>query len=131
MGNHHGGCCSGGGGGGGCWNCLSPAKRKKEKPGSRTSKPTAQHPESKKGFDVTPVYDDVSDFPVYATVSKPKHLKCDDSNVHYADIQVFTKVRERSTEEVKSLQTHNATEYATLNFPRATLKYDNKNGTLV
>nr|XP_020648714.1 uncharacterized protein C11orf52 homolog [Pogona vitticeps] len=90
-----------------------------------------QHPESKKGFDVTPVYDDVSEFPVYATVSKLKHMKHDDSTVHYADIQVLSKTRERSAAEVKNLQSQNATEYATLNFPRATLKYDSKNGTLV
>nr|XP_056716825.1 uncharacterized protein C11orf52 homolog [Euleptes europaea] len=99
--------------------------------GTRNSKPSPQHPESKQGFDVAPVYDDVSDFPVYATVSKPKHTKRDDSNVHYADIQVFSKIRERSAAEVKTLQTQNATEYATLNFPRATPKYDSKNGTLV
>uniref|UniRef100_A0A669PZY9 Uncharacterized protein n=1 Tax=Phasianus colchicus TaxID=9054 RepID=A0A669PZY9_PHACC len=68
--------------------------------------------------------------PVYATVNKPKNTKQDDS-IHYADIQVFTKVRERSAEEVKNLQMQNATEYATLNFPRPRLKYDSKNGTLV
>lgn len=86
---------------------------------------------SLKGFDVAPVYDDVSDFPVYATVNKPKHLKRDESSVHYADIQVFSKIQGRSAEEIKSMQSQNATEYATLNFPRATLKYDSKNGTLV
>uniref|UniRef100_A0A8C0HJ11 Chromosome 11 open reading frame 52 n=2 Tax=Buteo TaxID=30396 RepID=A0A8C0HJ11_9AVES len=77
-----------------------------------------------------PMYEDVLEFPVYATVSKPKSVKQDDS-IHYADIQVFTKVRERSAAEVKNLQMQNATEYATLNFPRPRLKYDSKNGTLV
>uniref|UniRef100_A0A8D0ETI9 Chromosome 11 open reading frame 52 n=1 Tax=Strix occidentalis caurina TaxID=311401 RepID=A0A8D0ETI9_STROC len=77
-----------------------------------------------------PTYEDVPEFPVYATVSKPKSVKQDDS-IHYADIQVFTKVRERSAAEVKNLQMQNATEYATLNFPRPRLKYDSKNGTLV
>ncbi|XP_069644085.1 uncharacterized protein C11orf52 homolog isoform X1 [Haliaeetus albicilla] len=77
-----------------------------------------------------PTYEDVLEFPVYATVSKPKSVKQDDS-IHYADIQVFTKVRERSAAEVKNLQMQNATEYATLNFPRPRLKYDSKNGTLV
>lgn len=77
-----------------------------------------------------PTYENVSESPVYATVSKPKNMKQDDS-IHYADIQVFTKVRERSAEEVKNLQMQNATEYATLNFPRPRLKYDSKNGTLV
>lgn len=118
------------------WSCPWPFKRKKEKPavsatGTRISKPTLQHSEIKKGLDAAPVYDDVSDFPVYATVSKPKHMKCDNSSVHYADIQVLSKSRERSAEEVKSIQTQNATEYATLNFPRPTIKYDSKNGTLV
>ncbi|XP_029139290.1 uncharacterized protein C11orf52 homolog [Protobothrops mucrosquamatus] len=97
----------------------------------RISKPSLQTPEINKGLDVAPVYDDVSEFPVYATVSKPKNMKLNESSVHYADIQVFTKSRERSAEEVKNLQSQNATEYATLNFPRAPLKYDNKNGTLV
>ncbi|XP_054854617.1 uncharacterized protein C11orf52 homolog [Eublepharis macularius] len=118
-------CCKGG-----C-NWPSPFKRKNVKTGTRINKPSLQHPESKQGFDVAPVYDDVSEFPVYATVSKPKCIKRDESNVHYADIQVFSKIRERSAEEVKSLQSQNATEYATLNFPRAPLKYDSKNGTLV
>lgn len=77
-----------------------------------------------------PTYEDVPEFPVYATVSKPKSVKQDDS-IHYADIQVFAKVRERSAAEVKNLQMQNATEYATLNFPRPRLKYDSKNGTLV
>uniref|UniRef100_A0A8D0GTJ8 Chromosome 11 open reading frame 52 n=1 Tax=Sphenodon punctatus TaxID=8508 RepID=A0A8D0GTJ8_SPHPU len=77
------------------------------------------------------VYDDVSEFPVYATVNKPKNVKRDDSSVHYANIQVFSKIRERSAQEVKSMQVENATEYATLNFPQPRLKYDSKNGTLV
>lgn len=76
-----------------------------------------------------PTYEDVPDVPVYATVSKAKGVQED--SIHYADIQVFSKARERSAAEVKSLQLQNATEYATLNFPRARLKYDSKNGTLV
>ncbi|XP_042328336.1 uncharacterized protein C11orf52 homolog [Sceloporus undulatus] len=112
-------------------NCPSPFKRKKQKTSTRTSKQSIQHPENKKGVDVAPVYDDVSEFPVYATVNKSKPTKRDDSSVHYADIQVFSKIRERSAEEVKSLQSQNTTEYATLNFPCVTPKYDSKNGTLV
>ncbi|XP_060106937.1 uncharacterized protein C11orf52 homolog [Heteronotia binoei] len=124
MGNRQ-GCCRRG------WNWPSPFKRKNVKTGTRISKPNSQNPESKQGFDAAPVYDDVSEFPVYATVNKPKNAKRDDSNVHYADIQVFSKIRERSAEEVKTLHSQNATEYATLNFPRAAPKYDSKNGTLV
>uniref|UniRef100_A0A8C3TEJ4 Chromosome 11 open reading frame 52 n=1 Tax=Chelydra serpentina TaxID=8475 RepID=A0A8C3TEJ4_CHESE len=85
---------------------------------------------SQKGLEAAHMYDDVSEFPVYATVNKPRNVKRDDS-VHYADIQVFTRARERSTQEVKNLQMQNATEYATLNFPHPRLKYDSRNGTLV
>uniref|UniRef100_A0A674H9D3 Chromosome 11 open reading frame 52 n=1 Tax=Taeniopygia guttata TaxID=59729 RepID=A0A674H9D3_TAEGU len=77
-----------------------------------------------------PTYEDVPDVPIYATVSKARAVQ-QDENIHYADIQVFSKARERSAAEVKNLQLQNATEYATLNFPRARLKYDSKNGTLV
>nr|XP_060643170.1 uncharacterized protein C11orf52 homolog [Anolis sagrei ordinatus] len=125
MGNQCGGACAGKG------SCPSLFKRKKEKPGSRINKKSIQRPESKKGFEVAPVYDEVSEFPVYASVSKPKPVKREDSSVHYADIQVFSKVRQRSAHEVKGLQSQGATEYATLNFPRTTPKYDSKNGTLV
>uniref|UniRef100_A0A8C0J3P5 Chromosome 11 open reading frame 52 n=1 Tax=Chelonoidis abingdonii TaxID=106734 RepID=A0A8C0J3P5_CHEAB len=83
-----------------------------------------------KGLQAAHTYDDVSKFPVYATVNKPRNVKHDDS-VHYADIQVFTRARERSAQEVKNLQIQNATEYATLNFPYPRVKYDSRNGTLV
>lgn len=76
-----------------------------------------------------PTYEDVPDVPVYATVSKPQAVQQEES-IHYADIQVFS-ARERSAAELRTLQLQNATEYATLNFPRARLKYDSKNGTLV
>ncbi|XP_054659104.1 uncharacterized protein C11orf52 homolog isoform X1 [Grus americana] len=94
--------------------------------GTNARHETQQHQPGRKA----PTYEDVPEYPVYATVSKPKSMKQDDS-IHYADIQVFTKVRERSAAEVKNLQMQNATEYATLNFPRPRLKYDSKNGTLV
>ncbi|XP_073176965.1 uncharacterized protein C11orf52 homolog isoform X3 [Lepidochelys kempii] len=85
---------------------------------------------STKDLEAAHMYDEVVEFPVYATVNKPRNMKRDDS-VHYADIQVFTRARERSAEEVKNLQIQNATEYATLNFPHPRLKYDSRNGTLV
>uniref|UniRef100_A0A7M4E8C4 Chromosome 11 open reading frame 52 n=1 Tax=Crocodylus porosus TaxID=8502 RepID=A0A7M4E8C4_CROPO len=100
--------------------CPSPFQRKKEKQGKDLTLFSTK----------AQVYTEVPEYPVYATVNKPKSTKRDDS-VHYADIQVFTKARERSAEEVKNLQMQNATEYATLNFPRPRLKYDSKNGTLV
>ncbi|XP_023410556.1 uncharacterized protein C11orf52 homolog [Loxodonta africana] len=55
----------------------------------------------------------------------------EDSSVHYADIRVCSQSQSRSAGEVKHLQLENATEYATLRFPQATPRYDNKNGTLV
>ncbi|XP_053853031.1 uncharacterized protein C11orf52 homolog [Vidua macroura] len=108
------------------WKCPSPFKRKKEKQGADGRHEAQQQQPGRK----VPTYEDVPDVPVYATVSKPRGVQQDDS-IHYADIQVFSTARERSAAEVKSLQLQNATEYATLNFPRARLKYDSKNGTLV
>nr|XP_025039487.1 uncharacterized protein C11orf52 homolog isoform X2 [Pelodiscus sinensis] len=98
--------------------------------GTRVKQTSHQHQDDRKGLEAAHMYDDVFEFPVYATVNKPKNVKRDDS-VHYADIQVFTRARERSAEEVKNLQMQNATEYATLNFPHPRLKYDSRNGTLV
>ncbi|XP_050179177.1 uncharacterized protein C11orf52-like isoform X2 [Myiozetetes cayanensis] len=108
------------------WKCPSPFKRKKEKQGTNVRHESRQQQPGRK----VPTYEDVPDVPVYATVSKAQGVQQDES-IHYADIQVFSKARERSAAEVKNLQLQNATEYATLNFPRARLKYDSKNGTLV
>nr|XP_042707796.1 uncharacterized protein C11orf52 homolog [Chrysemys picta bellii] len=99
--------------------------------GTRAKQMSQPHQDDRKtGLQAAHMYDDVSEFPVYATVNKPRNVKRDDS-VHYADIQVFTRARERSAQEVKNLQMQNATEYATLNFPHPRLKYDSRNGTLV
>uniref|UniRef100_A0A8C5IPW6 Chromosome 11 open reading frame 52 n=1 Tax=Junco hyemalis TaxID=40217 RepID=A0A8C5IPW6_JUNHY len=76
-----------------------------------------------------PTYEDVADVPVYATVSR-RGVQQEES-IHYADIQVLCRAQQRSAAPVRSLQQHQPTEYATLNFPRARLKYDSKNGTLV
>ncbi|XP_008490640.1 uncharacterized protein C11orf52 homolog [Calypte anna] len=108
------------------WHCPSPFKRKTEKQGTDLRQKSQQHQPDRK----VPTQEDVPEFPLYATVSKAKGVQQDES-IHYADIQVFTTLRERSAAEVKNLQMQNATEYATLNFPRPRLKYDSKNGTLV
>ncbi|XP_032937624.1 uncharacterized protein C11orf52 homolog [Catharus ustulatus] len=105
--------------------CPSLFKRKKEKQGANVRHETQQQQPGRK----VPTYEDVPDVPVYATVSKPQAVQQEES-IHYADIQVFS-ARERSAAELRTLQLQNATEYATLNFPRARLKYDSKNGTLV
>ncbi|XP_054032123.1 uncharacterized protein C11orf52 homolog isoform X2 [Dryobates pubescens] len=107
-------------------NCPSPFKRKKEKQGANVRLESQQQQPGRQA----PTYEDVPEFPVYATVSKGQAVQQEDS-IHYADIQVFSKARERSAAEVKNFQMQNATEYATLNFPRPRLKYDSKNGTLV
>ncbi|XP_010608999.1 uncharacterized protein C11orf52 homolog isoform X3 [Fukomys damarensis] len=62
---------------------------------------------------------------------RSQNLTSEESNLHYADIQVFSHIQPRSASEVKHLQLENATEYATLYFPQATPRYDSKNGTLV
>nr|XP_045000865.1 uncharacterized protein C11orf52 homolog isoform X2 [Jaculus jaculus] len=55
----------------------------------------------------------------------------EDSNLHYADIQVYSRMQPRSASEVKHLHLATATEYATLHFPHTAPQYDSKNGTLV
>lgn len=52
----------------------------------------------------------------------------EDSNLHYADIQVCSRPH---SWEAKQVHLEDATEYATLRFPQATPRYDSKNGTLV
>ncbi|XP_071432223.1 uncharacterized protein C11orf52 homolog [Pithys albifrons albifrons] len=108
------------------WTCPSPFKRKEEKQGAQVRQESREQQPGRK----VPAYEDVPGVPVYATVGRAPGAQQDDT-IHYADIQVFSQPRERSVAEVKSLQQQNATEYATLNFPSARLKYDSKNGTLV
>ncbi|EMP35139.1 Dixin [Chelonia mydas] len=67
--------------------------------GTRAKQMSQQHQDDrKKDLEAAHMYDEVVEFPVYATVNKPRNVKRDDS-VHYADIQVFTRARERSAEE--------------------------------
>ncbi|XP_005378155.1 PREDICTED: uncharacterized protein C11orf52 homolog isoform X2 [Chinchilla lanigera] len=62
---------------------------------------------------------------------RSRDLTSEESDLHYADIQVCSRTQPRSASEVKHLQLENATEYATLYFPQASPRYDSKNGTLV
>ncbi|XP_009995710.1 PREDICTED: uncharacterized protein C11orf52 homolog, partial [Chaetura pelagica] len=107
-------------------SCPVPFKRKKEKQGAHVRDESQQPQPDRKA----PTYEDVPELPVYAPVGKGQGGQQDDS-IHYADIQVFSGARERPAAELRSLQVQNATEYATLHFPRPRLKYDSKNGTLV
>ncbi|XP_056365640.1 uncharacterized protein C11orf52 homolog isoform X2 [Oenanthe melanoleuca] len=108
------------------WKCPSPFKRKKEKQGANVRHEAQQQQPGRK----VPTYEDVPDVPVYATVSPPRAVQQEES-IHYADIQLFCRAGGRPAAEPRSPKLHSATEYATLNFPRARLKYDSKNGTLV
>ncbi|KAM6158587.1 uncharacterized protein C11orf52 homolog [Rhynchocyon petersi] len=63
--------------------------------------------------------------------SRNQSCRSEESSLHYADIQVCSAIQSRSAQEVKHLQLANATEYATLRFPKAIPHYDSKNGTLV
>ncbi|XP_041269829.1 uncharacterized protein C11orf52 homolog [Onychostruthus taczanowskii] len=113
------------------WKCPSPFKRKKEKQGANVRHEAQQQQPGRKAVPgPVPTCEDVPEVPVYATLSRPRAAQQEDS-IHYADIQVFSRAGQRSAAELRSLQLQNATEYATLNFPRARLKYDSKNGTLV
>lgn len=75
------------------------------------------------------MYEQVLQQPV--SPKRSQDLTSEESNLHYADIQVFSSAQPRSASEVKHLQLENATEYATLCFPQVTPRYDSKNGTLV
>ncbi|XP_064253905.1 uncharacterized protein C11orf52 homolog [Passer domesticus] len=113
------------------WKCPSPFKRKKEKQGANGRHEAQQQQPGRKAVPgAVPTYEDVPEVPVYATLGGPRAGQQEDS-IHYADIQVLSRAGQRSAAELRSLQLQNATEYATLNFPRARLKYDSKNGTLV
>ncbi|XP_012932092.1 uncharacterized protein C11orf52 homolog isoform X2 [Heterocephalus glaber] len=74
-------------------------------------------------------YEQVLQKPV--SQKRSQDLTSEENNLHYADIQVFSRTQPRSASEVKHLQLENATEYATLYFPQPTRCYDSKNGTLV
>lgn len=75
------------------------------------------------------MYEQVLQKPV--SPKRSQDLAWEESNLHYADIQVCSRAQPRSASEVKHLQSESATEYATLYFPQAAPRYDRKNGTLV
>ncbi|XP_004605101.1 uncharacterized protein C11orf52 homolog [Sorex araneus] len=58
-------------------------------------------------------------------------LRSEESNLHYADIQVCSRGPARHTSAPRRQPLEKATEYAVLRFPQATPRYDSKNGTLV
>ncbi|MBZ3890215.1 hypothetical protein SUZIE_206845 [Sciurus carolinensis] len=75
------------------------------------------------------MYEQVLQQPI--SQKRSQDLTLEESNLHYADIQVCSLTQPRSASEVKHWYLENATEYATLCFPQATTRYDSKNGTLV
>ncbi|XP_039743845.1 uncharacterized protein C11orf52 homolog [Pteropus medius] len=114
------------------WSCPSIFHRKK-KTGNQprwTSKQQPQQQKGTKGNDTTGhAHEGVLEHS--ASQERSQGLRSEESNLHYADIQVCSPTQPRSVGEVKHLQLQNATEYATLCFSQATPCYDSKNGTLV
>ncbi|XP_029428256.1 uncharacterized protein C11orf52 homolog [Rhinatrema bivittatum] len=105
-----------------CKGSLKSFRRKEKKGGS------SRRPEDHRRQNVAHTYDTVADFPVYAVVRKNRQKE---ESVQYADIQVFSKAPQQTAAHVKNLQASQETEYATLTFPRPSIKYDHTNGTLV
>ncbi|XP_043435241.1 uncharacterized protein C11orf52 homolog isoform X1 [Prionailurus bengalensis] len=96
----------------------------------RTLKQQQQQQNGTKAHDTTGrMYEQVLE--KRASQERSRGLSLKENSLHYADIQVYSCTQPRSALEVKHLQSENATEYATLRFPRATPRYDSKNGTLV
>ncbi|XP_020031337.1 uncharacterized protein C11orf52 homolog [Castor canadensis] len=118
-------CC------GGSWSCPSTfqKKNKTESQARRTLKQQLQKNGTKRHETTGHMYERVLQQPI--SEKRNQDLLSEDSNLHYADIQVCSHVQPRSASEVKHLHSEIATEYATLRFPQATPRYDSKNGTLV
>ncbi|XP_053449683.1 uncharacterized protein C11orf52 homolog [Nycticebus coucang] len=118
-------CCGGG------WSCPSTLQNKKktESQGKWTLKTHQQQLQQNgtKGHETTRhTYKQVS---WRESCERSQDVLVEDSSLHYADIQLCSRTQPRSSHEVKHLE--NTTEYATLRFPQATLRYDSKKGTLV
>nr|XP_004666539.2 uncharacterized protein C11orf52 homolog isoform X1 [Jaculus jaculus] len=124
-------CC------GGSWSCPSTFQ-KENKTGSR-ARPTLstlkqqqqqlRHNGTKGHENTGPMYERVLQQPI--PQKRSLNFTPEDSNLHYADIQVYSRMQPRSASEVKHLHLATATEYATLHFPHTAPQYDSKNGTLV
>uniref|UniRef100_A0A8C9NUX1 Chromosome 11 open reading frame 52 n=1 Tax=Spermophilus dauricus TaxID=99837 RepID=A0A8C9NUX1_SPEDA len=121
-------CCRG------SWSCPSTFQKKKKKGSQarRTLKKQQQQLQQNctKDHEIRGhMYEQVLQQP--KSQKRNQDLKLEESNLHYADIQVNSLTQTRSASEVKHWYLENATEYATLCFPQATPRYDSKNGTLV
>nr|XP_027786402.1 uncharacterized protein C11orf52 homolog [Marmota flaviventris] len=116
------------------WSCPSTFQKKKKKGSQarRTLKKQQQQLQQNftKDHEIRGhMYEQVLQQP--KSQKRNQDLKLEESNLHYADIQVNSLTQPRSASEVKHWYLENATEYATLCFPQATPRYDSKNGTLV
>ncbi|KAG8434476.1 hypothetical protein GDO86_012741 [Hymenochirus boettgeri] len=103
------------------WNKKERHKDSKRKHSSRSLQ---------KSPPVFPTYDTVTETPVYSVVNKSKqpHKKAEE-NLHYAEIEVIRHRQPRSSKQEPNIPTKpEATEYATINFPK---EYNPVNGTLV
>ncbi|XP_012325994.1 uncharacterized protein C11orf52 homolog isoform X1 [Aotus nancymaae] len=121
-------CC------GGSWSCPSTFQKKKKRGSQarRTLRPQPQQlPQNgPKDHETTGhTYEQV--IQQQGSQQRSSGLMSEDSNLHYADIQVCSRPQPPSGREVKHMHLEHATEYAILRFPQATPRYDSKNGTLV
>lgn len=117
-------CCGGNG------SCPSTFQ-KKNKTGSKANHTLSvwKRQNGTKGHEITgPMYERVLQ-PV--SQKRSPDLTSEESNLHYADIQVYSRRQPGSAEEAKHAHSEAATEYATLHFPQARPRCDSKLGTLV
>lgn len=114
------------------WSCPSVFKRKK-KTGSQergTVKKQQEQQNGRKAPDMTEhTYERVLKVPV--SQKRTQNRQSEESNLHYADIQVYSHRQPRSARGVKTPKSENTTEYATLRFPEARPHHNSKKGTLV
>ncbi|KAM5245979.1 uncharacterized protein C11orf52 homolog [Ctenodactylus gundi] len=112
-----------------CTPCEGVWVQEQQK-GSHSRRPLKQQRQHTQGHESTGhTYERV--LQQFVSRQRSQDPKSEESNLHYADIEVCSSAQPRSASEVKHLQLENATEYATLHFPQATPRHARENGTLV
>ncbi|XP_060036082.1 uncharacterized protein C11orf52 homolog isoform X2 [Erinaceus europaeus] len=113
-------------------SCPSIFRRKK-KTGNQargTAKKQQEQQNGTKAHDNTEhTYERVLKQPV--SQKRSQSCRSEESDLHYADIQVYSQSQLHSAWRAKPLKLENTTEYATLRFPLATPHQNSKKGTLV
>ncbi|XP_054097529.1 uncharacterized protein C11orf52 homolog [Callithrix jacchus] len=121
-------CC------GGSWSCPSTSQKKKKRGSQARRTPKSQPqqlPQSSPKDRETTGHTSERVLQQQGSQQRSPGLMSEDSNLHYADIQVCSRPQPHSGREVKHVHLEHVTEYAILRFPQATPRYDSKNGTLV